>query len=542
MIGAAIAESLSSVPVSGFVFDPRIHLGPNTPSGEVINENTALTCAAVRAAVGVLSDTVATLPLGVFEHLPNGGNRPAPEHPVHRVIHDVANEETTSFIWREVSQGHLGTWGNAYSEIELAANGNLLNLWQRSPDPTRTKPVRRTDVDGKMWYQLHNDRGQESWMEAKKMLHVPGLSFDGTIGYSPVFMMRDLIGVNKAAERYAGELFKNDARQNGYITLPTELSKDAYDRMKTSINDSGSAHGNRHKMGILEGGATFANGQMNPEDVQMIDARKFGVEEVARAYRISPPMLQDLTHGTFSNITELGRQFIVYTMQPWLERWKAEINRKLLALPFFCDFNVRAFMKGDPKARADYYFKLFSIGGTTVNKILELEDDNPIGPEGDERFVPANLIPLKFALAAPPKPKEPQPPVEKDERDDDDENKDPALATLAFRNATRELHVKEGKAAQRQADNGGNFTEWLDTFFDDTHLALCEKKLEVAARLASLEATHMAIFHVGESKRMLLEAAECKPGELPERIAHCVARWDEIRTIDISNLKENTNE
>ncbi len=541
MIGSSIAESLSSDPVSGFVFDPYARLGPNTPSGEVINENTALTCAAVKAAVTVLAETVATLPLGVFQHLSNGARRPAPEHPAHRLLHDLANDETTSFIWRETLQGHLGTWGNGYSEIEFGGdNKTPLNLWQRSPQPARTRPVRRNKVDGKVWYQLHDEQGRESFVEARRILHIPGLGFDGMVGYSPVALMANPIGVNKGAERYASELFANDARPNGFVTVPGELSEPAYERVSKSFNQSGSAHGSRHKTQLLEGGSTYATAQMNPNDVQMIEARRFGIEEIARAYRLSPPMLQDLTHGTYSNITELGRQFIVYTMQPWLERWKAEINRKLLGDGFFCDFNVRAFMKGDPKARADYYFRLMSIGAITVNRILELEDENPIGPEGDERFVPANWIPLKRALQDPPEPT-PAPQLTPPATDEDGTDKGLSLSTLAVRKASRELHIKEGKAAIRQANKGGNFVEWLDTFLDDAHLTLCAEKFELVAQMVNIPASVFAVAHIHESKQALLAAAECQPDELPNRVAQCVAQWAETRTIDTQTPKENHN-
>lgn len=405
MIGTAFADALSgTVNPEPWLVD-WVTGGRQTSSGERINENTALTCAAVYAANRVLGETLACLPLDVFRRLPSGGNEPAPNIPQQRLLHDQPNKETTSFIFRETLQVHLGTWGNGYAEIQRSFDGTPQALWQRSPKPGRTKPVRRDDVDGEIWYQLHDEVGTETWIKAENMFHVPGLGFDGLVGYSPINLMKDPIGVNKAAERYAGELFASDARPNGVITLPAgpAMSDKAYERTKKGFQ-SGSERGNRHKLQILEGGATYATAQMNPEDVQMIEARKFGIEEIARAYRIPPPLLQDLAHGTFSNVTELGRQFIKFTMLPWIKRWQEEINRKLLPPDHFAKFNTNAFLQGDPKQEAEFATKMFMMGESTVNEIRELHDKNPIGPDGDVHFVPANLVPLELAIKGPPKP------------------------------------------------------------------------------------------------------------------------------------------
>jgi hypothetical protein len=162
----------------------------------------------------------------------------------------------------------------------------------------------------------------------------------------------------------------------------------------------------------LEEGAKFAANAMKPEDVQMIQARRFGIEEIARAYRIAPHLLQDLTHGTYSNITELGKEFITYTMVPWFQRWLGEINRRLLVPPYFAKFNARAFMQANHAERADFYQKLFRVGGFTINEILAREDENPIDSEiGDVRFVSTDLAPVTTLINPPQEPEAPPPEV-----------------------------------------------------------------------------------------------------------------------------------
>lgn len=468
--------------------------GPKTSSGETINESNALTIAAVWASVRVLAETVASLPLNVHQQLPSGQTTLAIGSPVQRLIHDQPNEDTTSFIFRETEQGHLGTWGNAYAEIERTIDDTPVALWGLSPRPHDTKPVRRKDVDNKIWYLVREVGVEDRWVKSRDMLHIPGFGFDGLIGYSPIRMMREPIAVGKAMERYAGELFANDARPNGVVTVEGKLDDDQYNRTKKAFNQDGAEHGNRHRIQLLEGGATFAATQMNPEDVQMIEARRFSIEEIARAYRIAPTLLQDLTHGTYSNITELGRQFIVYTMMPWLKRWEAEINRKLLPPGQFAKFNTRAFLEGDPKQQSEYFKALFMVGGMTVNRMLELLNENTIGPDGDVRFVPANMVPLAKAIEGPPAKPEQKGPDGFDPNDGQDTEKQQqayiqdefleyakriadgaALETSHINDKATELDEAAERAAMKRFQLLSNNVEARDAADDHRHIEVCNK-------------------------------------------------------------------
>lgn len=523
--------------------------GTATASGENINEETALSCAAVKAAVCVLSETVAALPLEVFERLQNGGHLLAPNRSEYRLLHDEPNEETSSYIWRETLESHVCRWGNAYAEIERAIDGTPLALWQRSPKSSRTKAVR--DKNKRLKYECHDEHGApEQNIAIKNMLHIPGFGFDGITGYSPVGLLREAIGGNLAAERYASELFANDATARGHYEYPGRLSPDALKRLQATVSTSGSKHGDRHKTRILEEGVKFAANSMNPEDVQMIEARKFGIVEIARFYRITPHLLQDLTFGTYSNVTELGRQFIVYTMMPWLKRWQGEINRKVLSPPFFCEFNTHAFLQGDHAARANYYNKLFQIGGITINRILQKENENDIGPAGDVRFVPMNMVPLEQAIKGPPEKKEP-PPVEPPDTEPDEESdtKENAIQQAACDTVLNEvldrMIRKETNAAKRAAGRPGEFLAWLDTSYAK-HEGIVTEAITDATRaclvayckpveLTEDVAARIAADHVAESRRQLLKASECKADELPEAVTQCVALW-EGRHVNIGEL------
>jgi len=510
-----------------------IHGGIETASGESVNERTALTCAAVKAAVSVLAETVASLPLDVYERLSNGGRKPAANHPCQRVIHDEFNPEMSSFIGRETMQGHLGTWGNGYAEIRRTIGGEAMGLLVRSPEPGRTKPVR--GEDGRLFYECHDERGgREPNIRAEDMLHIPGFGFDGLVGYSPIGLAREAIGGNLAAQRFANELFKNSGAQEGFLTAPGKVSKEAYARLKAA-KDSYAEHGNRHKMMILEEGLTWANRSMNPEDLQMVVQRRFGIEEIARFYRINPTLLGDLTRSTFANVTELGRQFIVYTMDPWLQRWQAEINRKLLKPPFFALFNIRAFMRGDHAARAAYYNTMSNIGAYTINDIRAWEDEDDIGPAGDVHFVPLNMVPLEIAIKGPqpkPEPVPPKPPAAEEKPATD---KSEGMATeetpewLTAREWLKETLTRLGKVeamAVTRVSTGDpkKFMSRIEDFysgFEATLAGAIERPCHIMGLLPGVVAEE----HCTAVKFALLTASECQPEELAGRVAEYVGDW-----------------
>ena len=537
--------------------------GGMTSSGERINETTALSFAAVKAAVTVLAETIATMPFGVFQRLPNGGVRPAPEHPVHVLIHDEPNKETSSYNWRETIQGHLGTWGNGYAEIERARDGRTpLALWQRSPKPSRTKPFR--DDSGQIKYELRDGKGGlEDIADAENMLHVPGFGFDGLIGYSPIRLLREAIGGGKGAERYGNEVFKNDGAQRGVLTIPGELSEEAYARAKLEFNDDRSQHGQRHRMLLLEGGASFAATQMDPASVQMIETRRFSIEEFARAYRITPHLLGDLTHGTFSNVVELGKEFIMYTMASWMVRWEQEVNRKLLGDGFFAKFNARKFLQADHTARSNFYLKMFRIGALSVNDIRALEDMNDVGEDGDQRFVSRDLVPLGLAVQGISDPQAPR--ARGDENPEGSRegsnsrlgnsrlgNSPDAMrwdgltsqaaqrveqaANRALAEATGRMLTKESNAARRAAKHPNSFIGWLDTWYlahtatvADAVRPAIEMRLAISDDVIPPDdaALEFAMGHTAESQRQLLEATDCKPDELVASVEACTLKWGE---------------
>jgi len=542
--------------------------GEASSSGEHINEKNALNCPALKAAVTVLAEAMQTLPLEVYEVAKSGRHVPATDHPVAEMFARTPNEEMSAPVCRNKMQIDLGTYGNCYTEIQRTIRGSPVAIWPRSPKPERTKPF-RNDKDGKIWYQLHDQVGREQTpVRAADMLHIPYFSLDGLIGKSPVRMLKEAIGGNQGAERFANEMFKNGGTPQGYIKHPGKLSEPAYNRLKESIGEQAD-HSNRHKTQILEEGMEFQGTSMDPARVQMIEVRRFLVEEIARAYRIAPHLLQDLSHGTFSNITELGRQFVIFTLSPWMNLWTGEINRKLLVPPYFCRFNAKEFLRGDPTAFAQWCRTLFAIGVLSVNDIRHEHGLNPVDDENaDEYFVPLNMVPLSKATdlewikgkggnsqqsdGKTPKPGAPtggdgttpaQPGTEPAPKEPNNmaalSAAEAVLADMLYRMERIEVH-----AALRAAKDPAKFLQTLEGFYVK-HAATIREAIELPAasvraagglayKGVSLSQSLDAIIgeHLAGKWAALLAAAECQPAELYGRVEACVKSW---RNLDNPN-------
>jgi HK97 family phage portal protein len=529
--------------------------GDESSSGEYINEENAITVPAVKAAVSILSESIRMLPIEIYRVTKGGTHEPAPDHPVQSILDLIANPDTDSASWKDTEQTTLGLWGNAYSFIQRTGRRDPVALYHLPAKPERTSPF-RSDKDGRIWYKLRDEHGQEEDpVSASEILHLKGLSLDGMAGKSLVKLLKETIGGAKAAQRFANERFKNDGAQSGHYTHPGKMTEAAYKRLKGSL-DSASSHGNRHKKQILEEGMTFNATGDDPAKMQMIEVRHFHVEEVACFYRISPHLLQDLTHATLSNITELGKEFVFFTLAPWCSRWTSEINVKLLKPPYRCRFNYDAFLQGDHAARAAYHRTMFSVGVESINEVRHKEGLNPLDdPNADEHFVPLNMVPLSKATdpewvkgSKPgganqePKPgavapgdgqstpgEEPQPKEAMNALPN--EALEAAEAVLA--DMLRRMDRIEVNAVLRAAKNPATFVGTLDKFYAK-HVETIRETIDLPARAiaaAGGEAADIAAIineHVAGKREALLTAAECQPGELFERVSVCVNGWNAI--------------
>ena len=371
-----------------------------TTSGKVVNERTAMQTSAVYACVRILAESVAGLPLHVYERTANGSKSTKPSHPLYRLLHDEPNREMTSFVFRETLMSHLLLWGNAYAQIIRDGRGFPIALYPLLPD--RMAVDRRES--GELVYTYQSDKGQVK-LRRENVLHIPGLGFDGLIGYSPIAMAKNAVGLALATEDYGAAFFANGANPGGVLEHPGVIKPEQADRLRESWQSQfGGA--NAHKVAVLEEGLKFHQMSIPPEQAQFLETRKFQINEIARIFRVPPHMVGDLEKSSFSNIEQQSLEFVKYTLDPWVVRWEQSLQQALI-LPsekatIFIKFNLDGLLRGDYQSRMQGYSTGIQNGFMSVNDVRGLEDMNLLTAEegGDLHFVNGNMVKLADVGAA----------------------------------------------------------------------------------------------------------------------------------------------
>lgn len=366
-----------------------------TSSGKTVNERTAMQTTAVYSCVRILAETVASLPLHTFKYTENGKEK-ATEHSIYHLLADEPNPEMTSFVFRETLMGHLLLWGNAYAQIIREGRGNVIALYPLMPDRIT---VDRAD-SGEIYY-IYNKEGKQYYLRNYEVLHIPGLGFDGLIGYSPIAMAKNAIGMAIATEEYGASFFANGANPGGVLEHPGVVKDPA--RVRESWNSVYQGTKNAHRVAVLEEGMKFQSIGIPPEQAQFLQTRKFQLNEIARIFRIPPHMIGDLDKSSFSNIEQQSLEFVMYTLDPWVVRWEQAIKRALFSKSekkeYFVKFNVDGLLRGDYQSRMNGYAVGRQNGWLSANDIRELENLNRIPDDlgGDLYLVNGNMTKLSEA-------------------------------------------------------------------------------------------------------------------------------------------------
>ena len=366
-------------------------------SGKNVTEETAIQISTVYACVRVLAETIASLPLNVYESDGKGGSRIAEKHPLEYLLHDAPNEEMTSFIWREQMMTQILLRGNSYSQIVRSGKTAILSIY---PLLSSNMTVDRDD-SGALTYKYKIEDENTITLSPSEVLHIPGMGFDGIMGYSPIALMKTTLGLTLAAEEYGSKVFGNGATPAGVLTHPNRL-KDP-EKLRNAWNAAYGGSANAGKIAILEEGMKFERISMPNSEAQFLGTRKFQVSEICRIYRVPPHMVGDLEHATFSNIEHQSISFAVHTIRPWLVRIEQSMNKALFSEnergKYFGKCNMDGLMRGDYKSRMEGYAIARQNGWMSADDIRGLENLNPIGAAkgGEEYLVNGNMIPIKQA-------------------------------------------------------------------------------------------------------------------------------------------------
>ena len=361
-----------------------------TASGKTVNERTAMQTTAVYACVRILAETIASLPLNIYRSTGNGKEK-AIDHQLYYLLHDEPNPEMTSFVFRETLMSHLLLWGNAYAQIIRDGRGKVLALYPLLPDRMM---VDRT-TEGQLYYEYRKDTGYVI-LRPEDILHIPGLGFDGLVGYSPIAMAKDAIGMAIATEEYGGKFFANGASPGGVLEHPGVVKDPA--RIRESWNAVYQGSGNAHRIAVLEEGMKFQAIGIPPEQAQFLETRKFQTEEICRIFRVPPHLVANLDKATFSNIEHQSISFVVHTIRPWLVRLEQGMNKALLSPSekgqYFVGFVVDGLLRGDYSSRMQGYAVGIQNGFLSPNDVRALENMNTI-EHGDIYAMNGNMLKLE---------------------------------------------------------------------------------------------------------------------------------------------------
>ena len=374
-------------------------------SGERVDEKSAMQIATVYACVRLLAETVAGLPLHLYRSKDSGSAKErATDHPLYKLLYRQPNPEMTSFSFREVMMTHLLLWGNCYAQIVRDGKNGVLGLYPLLPENMEID----RDEKGQIFYIYHaytdekpGENNKDIYFRRDEIFHVPGLGFNGLVGFSPIAMMKNALGTTLAVEKYGSSFFKNGAQPSGVLEHPGVLKDPSKIRENWSAVYGGA--NNAHKVAVLEEGMQYKAISLPPEDSQFLSTRQFGVNEICRIFRVPPHMVQDLEHATFSNIEHQSIDFVVHTLTPWLVRFEQAIVKDLLMEEeqdeYFPKFNVDGLLRGDYQSRMQGYATGISNGFLSPNDIHRLENWDLIPAEkgGDDYYLNGGYVKLEDA-------------------------------------------------------------------------------------------------------------------------------------------------
>ncbi len=375
-------------------------------AGKRVTERSAMQMTAVYSCVRILAEAVAGLPLHFYKYKDDGSKEKALDNSLYHLLHDEPNPEMSSFVFRETLMTHLLLWGNAYAQIIRNGKGEIIALY---PLMANKMQVDR-DENGQLYYIYTRSSDEAKTMEGvtvylspRDVLHIPGLGFDGLVGYSPIAMAKNAIGLAMATEEYGAKFFANGAAPSGVLEHPGTIKDPA--RLRENWNATFGGSANSGKVAVLEEGMKYTPISISPEQAQFLETRKFQINEIARIFRVPPHMLADLEKSSFSNIEQQSLEFVKYTLDPWVIRWEQSLYRSLLTpeekKKHFFKFNLEGLLRGDYASRMSGYATARQNGWMSANDIRELENLDRIPSElgGDLYLINGNMLPLGDAGA-----------------------------------------------------------------------------------------------------------------------------------------------
>jgi len=378
------------------------NFGGNTPTGLRVTPESAMECPAVQACIGLLSNTVATLPLDLFERVAEGERERATAHPLHTLLHDAPNEYQTSAEFRSMMHTDLCQWNNAYARIRTRGDGEAVALEPIAPGAIY--PYRYGE-DGRLAYRWTPDGGETTTLMPTEVLHLKRApwSRDRLTGKSLLDQHRDSIAVAMAAIEYIGRFFGNNATPQMVLEVPGILEDGTKEVVRKKWSEQHQGLVNAHKLAIAEAGMKLHAVGMTNEQAEIVAIYRAAVADIARVYGIPLHMIGETEKNTSwgTGIEQQSLGFLIYSLRPWLVVWEQALNRALLSdegrSRYYFEFNADGLLRGDFKTRMEGFALMIQWALATPNEIRRMLN-MPALAGGDDRLQPLNMVPATQAM------------------------------------------------------------------------------------------------------------------------------------------------
>jgi HK97 family phage portal protein len=451
-----------------------------TIAGVTISPETALECSAVLACVRVLSESIASLPMGVYRRLPGGGKEIADDQHLHEVLFYQPNSWMTGFEYRELMQSWLLLWGNAYSYIKSGPRGAVEELIPLHPSRMEVKRL----ANGKLRYYYTEPttpiRPEVRVTEYRQdeIFHLRWLSSDGVTGFVPTTLSRDAIGLARATELHSSAFFGNGATTGTYIETDQPHKPEAIQRFKQQWDEAHRGPQKAFKTVVMPYGFHKKNDPIDNQAAELIATRRYQLEDVIRAYRVPPHLVGDFSNVRFSTAEQSAIDFVTFSLIPWCRRWEMACRRDLVVddKNYFVHFDTNALLAGDYQARAQFLREAFNNGAIDVDEYRAAIGYNPLpNGLGKKRFVQVNMQLLEAFTAqnptgqkpapeqAPPEPDGPPEPEPADAEEDGQEAGQRSHDTheVIFRTNVRRLAAVEAAGVIERRNKPDKLAAWF---------------------------------------------------------------------------------
>jgi HK97 family phage portal protein len=478
-----------------------------TVSGISVSPETALQCSAVLACVRVVSESVASLPFSLYRKLIAGGKEVADGMPLHKVLSEQPNAWMTSFEFRELMQSWCLLWGAAYAEIRPGRLGSVTELWPLHPSRMAVERIK----NGRLRFLYKEpDKASPTVYSQDQIFRIPWMTQDGVNCYVPTTISREAIALARATELHSGAYFGNGARPGIVLESDQPLKPETAQRLRQSWDDiHGGGPKNGNRTAVLPHGIKIKELSGSNESSQLIETRRYQVEDIARSYRVPVYMIGDLTKSSYSSVEQQGLDFVTFTLVPWLRRWEGAVRRDLISDDdnYFAEFDVRGLLRGDNAGRAQYYRELWNLGAMSINEIRSSEGMNPI-EHGDKRFVQVNMALLESFVVQPPPAEETAPPAEASPAPAEEPApaaEEPAVdaarsaAGVLFKQTLRKLAAIEASGIAERRNKPAKLAAWLEAHEKRMRTELCD-----SAKATGLHIEEFATAWMDETRELLL--------------------------------------